>query len=136
MPGFCFYTPPLRRTGTTGSLFEGLTPLPHCHILWSRLHFLTKQRLLHRRHVGGAYSSNEILNGLVTGNNHSARLLGGVQAGADYQFGSSWVVGVEGQYSWLGSGNSGIALRALLTGVGSALRKRPALCRPFCVGTG
>jgi outer membrane immunogenic protein len=61
-------------------------------------------------HVGGGISSNEVLNGLVTGSSHNARLLGGVQAGADYQFGSSFVVGVEGQYSWLGGNNTGIAL--------------------------
>ncbi len=59
-------------------------------------------------HVGGGISSNEALNGFVTGNNHDGRLLGGVQAGADYQFGANWVVGIEGQYSWLGGGNSGI----------------------------
>jgi outer membrane immunogenic protein len=61
-------------------------------------------------HVGGGISSNEVLNGIVTGSNHNARLLGGVQAGADYQFGSSFVVGVEGQYSWLGGNNGAIAL--------------------------
>ncbi len=32
---------------------------------------------------------------------NSARFLGGVQAGADWQFAPNWVVGVEGQYSWL-----------------------------------
>jgi len=29
---------------------------------------------------------------------------GGVQAGADWQFAPSWVLGMEGQYSWLGNG--------------------------------
>ena len=29
-------------------------------------------------------------------------LLGGVQAGADWQFAPNWVLGIEGQYSWLG----------------------------------
>ena len=41
-------------------------------------------------------------NGLVL-SDYSARLLGGVQAGADCQFAPNWVVGVEGQYSWLGN---------------------------------
>jgi outer membrane immunogenic protein len=59
-------------------------------------------------HVGGAFSSNEILNGLVTGNNHNGRLLGGLQAGADYQLAANLLIGVEGQYSWLGSNNGGI----------------------------
>jgi outer membrane immunogenic protein len=59
-------------------------------------------------HVGGGISSNEAFSGLVTNNNHNGRLLGGVQAGADYQFGQNFVVGVEGQYSWLGGGNSSI----------------------------
>lgn len=60
-------------------------------------------------HIGGAFSRNN--NGfgpLVTGgNNSSGRFLGGVQVGADYQFANtSWVVGVEGQYSWLGRNNN------------------------------
>ena len=28
-----------------------------------------------------------------------------MQAGADWQFAPNWVLGVEGQYSWLGSNN-------------------------------
>ena len=59
-------------------------------------------------HVGGAVSSNEFLNGVVTGNRHQGRLLGGVQAGADYQFAGNWLVGAEGQYSWLGGNNNAI----------------------------
>jgi outer membrane immunogenic protein len=31
-----------------------------------------------------------------------------VQGGADYQFASSWVVGIEAQYSWLGNSNNGV----------------------------
>jgi outer membrane immunogenic protein len=58
-------------------------------------------------HIGGGISSNEALNGIVSNNDNGLRLLGGIQAGADYQFGS-FVVGVEGQYSWLGGGNNGI----------------------------
>jgi outer membrane immunogenic protein len=58
-------------------------------------------------HVGGAFSSdNNFNNGLGTGNNGNGRLLGGLQAGADWQFSPNFVVGVEGQYSWL-SGNVG-----------------------------
>ena len=36
----------------------------------------------------------------------AGRVLGGVQAGADYQF-ANWVLGIEGQYSWLGGNNTG-----------------------------
>jgi outer membrane immunogenic protein len=57
-------------------------------------------------HVGGAFSSDNNFNGLVTGNNNDGRFLGGLQAGADYQFAPNWVVGIEGQYSWLGHNNS------------------------------
>ena len=39
--------------------------------------------------------------------NYDARFLGGVQAGADFQFAGNFVVGVEGQYSWLGSNKIG-----------------------------
>jgi len=57
-------------------------------------------------HLGGAFSSDSNFSGLGTGNNGNGRFLGGVQAGYDRQFNSNWVVGVEGQYSWL-SGNVG-----------------------------
>ena len=53
-------------------------------------------------HAGGAFSGSNSFNGLVL-SNYDARFLGGVQAGADYQFAGSFVVGVEGQYSWLGN---------------------------------
>lgn len=53
-------------------------------------------------HVGGAFSGSGNFNNLVL-SDYSARLLGGVQAGADYQFAANWVAGIEGQYSWLGS---------------------------------
>jgi outer membrane immunogenic protein len=57
-------------------------------------------------HVGGAFASDNNFNGLTTGNNSNGRFLGGLQVGADYQFAPNWVLGVEGQYSWL-SGNVG-----------------------------
>lgn len=55
-------------------------------------------------HVGGAFADN---NGLE-GNN--ARFMGGVQGGFDYQFAPNWVMGVEAQYSWLNSNNTGVLL--------------------------
>ena len=57
-------------------------------------------------HVGGGVSSNQALSGLAIGNNYAGQLLGGVQAGADYQFAPNWVIGVEGQYSWLANNNN------------------------------
>jgi outer membrane immunogenic protein len=53
-------------------------------------------------HIGGAFSGDNTLSG-----SNNGRFLGGVQGGADYQFAQSWVVGVEAQYSWLGSNNNG-----------------------------
>jgi outer membrane immunogenic protein len=55
-------------------------------------------------HVGGAFSGSDNFSGPVLSDT-SARLLGGFQAGADYQFAPNWVVGAEGQYSWLGKNN-------------------------------
>src|SRR6266403_156917 len=52
----------------------------------------------------GAFYSSNTFNGLVLSDS-SARLLGGVQVGADWQFAPNWVVGAEGQYSWLGKNN-------------------------------
>jgi outer membrane immunogenic protein len=53
-------------------------------------------------HIGGAFAGGDSL----TGDN--GRFLGGVQGGADYQFAPSWVIGVEAQYSWLGSNDTGV----------------------------
>jgi outer membrane immunogenic protein len=55
-------------------------------------------------HLGGAFSGSNSFNGLVL-SNYDAQFLGGVQAGADYQFAPSWVAGIEGQYSWLTRNN-------------------------------
>ena len=53
-------------------------------------------------HLGGAFAGDDSLNG------NDGRFLGGVQGGADYQFASSWVVGIEAQYSWLSNSNNGV----------------------------
>jgi len=57
-------------------------------------------------HLGGAFSSDNNFSGLATGNNSNGRFLGGVQVGADWQVAPNFVVGAEGQYSWL-SGSVG-----------------------------
>ena len=59
-------------------------------------------------HIGGAFNGDSNFGGLSTGNNNDGRFLGGLQAGYDYQFAPNWVLGIEGQYSWLGSNNNGI----------------------------
>src|SRR5437764_11926661 len=51
-------------------------------------------------HSGGAWAGSNNIDSTV------AHFLGGVQAGADLQFAGSWVVGIEGQYSWLTNSNS------------------------------
>ena len=57
-------------------------------------------------HIGAAFNNDNTFNGLVTGGNDDARFLGGVQGGFDFQVAPNWVLGVEGQYSWLAN-NSG-----------------------------
>ena len=52
-------------------------------------------------HVGGAFGDSNSLVG------DSGRFMGGVQGGADYQFNTNWVLGIEAQYSWAGSNNNG-----------------------------
>jgi outer membrane immunogenic protein len=59
-------------------------------------------------HLGGAFGGSNNFNGLALSDN-DARFLGGVQAGANWQFYGNWVVGAEGQYSWL-SGNNASAV--------------------------
>jgi outer membrane immunogenic protein len=59
-------------------------------------------------HVGGAFGGSDGFIG-TTNNNNDGRFLGGLQVGADYQFAPNWVLGIEGQYSWLGSSNNSVA---------------------------
>src|SRR5271165_197522 len=54
-------------------------------------------------HIGGAFAGDNSLQ------SSDARFLGGVQGGFDYQFAPNWVMGIEAQYSWLNSNNTGIA---------------------------
>jgi outer membrane immunogenic protein len=54
-------------------------------------------------HVGGAFRGND--NNILGGGN-DGRFMGGVQAGYDYQFASSWVFGLEANYSFLDTGSS------------------------------
>ena len=65
-------------------------------------------------HIGGAFGGNNNFSGL--GGSNDGRFLGGVQVGADYQFAPNWVLGVEGQYSWLGNNNNSVAFTG--TGLG------------------
>jgi outer membrane immunogenic protein len=65
-------------------------------------------------HVGGAFDGNNSFTGTL-GNGSNGRFLGGLQAGADYQFAPNWLVGIEGQYSWLGNNSNGVAF----TGAGA-----------------
>lgn len=53
-------------------------------------------------HIGGAFAGDNSLAG------GDGRFLGGVQLGADYQFSSNWVLGLEAQYGWLTHGNGGV----------------------------
>jgi len=55
-------------------------------------------------HLGGAFGGGNNFNGLALSDN-DAPFLGGVQAGADWQFYNNWVIGAEGQYSWLSKNN-------------------------------
>src|SRR5882762_5565394 len=65
-------------------------------------------------HVCGAFSGNNSFAG--TTNSNDGHFLGGVQVGADYQFAPNWVLGIEGQFSWLGNNNNGVAFTGLGTG--------------------
>ena len=64
-------------------------------------------------HLGGAFAGDRSFGGLTSSDD--GRFMGGVQGGADYQFAPNWVLGVEGQYSWLGNNNNAIAF----TGAGA-----------------
>src|SRR6202165_5770036 len=58
-------------------------------------------------HIGGAFEGSNGFAG-TTNSSSNGRFLGGLQGGADYQFAPNWVLGIEGQYSWLGSNNNGV----------------------------
>ena len=67
---------------------------------------LQLDRLLHRRPCRRRLRQRQHLQRpRRRNNNNDARFLGGIQGGADYQFAPNWVLGVEGQYSWLGDSN-------------------------------
>ncbi|HVV39809.1 MAG TPA: outer membrane protein [Nitrobacter sp.] len=53
-------------------------------------------------HLGGAFAGDSSLDG------SDGRFLGGVQGGYDYQFAPNWVLGIEAQYSWMNSNNTGV----------------------------
>ena len=52
-------------------------------------------------HLGGAFGDSSSIGG------DGGRFMGGVQGGADYQFATNWVIGIEAQYSWMDSNNTG-----------------------------
>src|ERR1700761_8545926 len=52
-------------------------------------------------HIGGGFAGNSRLDG------NGGRFLGGLQGGFDYQFGPSFVAGVEAEYSWMTRNNNG-----------------------------
>jgi outer membrane immunogenic protein len=53
-------------------------------------------------HVGGAFAGSDFFG------NDDARLMAGLQIGADYQFASNWVTGLEANYSFVDSRDSGV----------------------------
>src|ERR1700709_2759257 len=60
-------------------------------------------------HVGGAFNDHNDNFGAGLANNSddgNGRFLGGVQVGYDMQVSPNWVLGIEGQYSWLASNNN------------------------------
>src|SRR5215813_8650420 len=78
----------------------GYKPVPYLAPTWTGFYV--------GAHLGGAFGGSNNFSGLAL-NDNDARFLGGVQAGADWQFYGNWVVGAEGQYSWL-SGNNASAV--------------------------
>jgi outer membrane immunogenic protein len=66
-------------------------------------------------HIGGAFAGNNGFAG-TTNSSNSGSFLGGLQVGADYQFASNWVLGIEGQYSWLASNTNSVAFNGLGAG--------------------
>src|SRR5258707_196096 len=59
-------------------------------------------------HPGGPFSGQKKFNGPNTGNNKKGPFPGGVQGGPDYPLSPNWVLGIEGQYSWLANNNGGV----------------------------
>ena len=59
-------------------------------------------------HIGGAFNGDNGFAG--TNSDSNGQILGGVQIGGDYQFAPNWVVGIEGQFSWLGNNNNGVII--------------------------
>src|ERR1700683_781700 len=66
-------------------------------------------------HIGGALGNNNGFAGTTNSSNNGS-FLGGLQVGADYQFAPNWVLGIEGQYSWLGNNTTSVAFNGLGAG--------------------
>jgi outer membrane immunogenic protein len=54
-------------------------------------------------HLGAGFTTSSFFDST------NGRFLGGVQGGADYQFGN-WVLGIEGQYTWTDQGTNSVVI--------------------------
>ena len=72
-----------------------MMPAPAVGYNWSGLYI--------GAHVGGAFAGSDFFG------NDNAQLMGGGQIGMDYQFAPSWVLGIEGNYSFVNTRDSGLA---------------------------
>jgi outer membrane immunogenic protein len=59
-------------------------------------------------HIGGAFSDSDSFGGFALSDQNN-RFLGGVQVGGDWQFHPNFLIGVEGQYSWLAGNQANAA---------------------------
>ena len=72
-------------------------------------------------HVGGAFSSDNSFNGLVPAATMTPASSAACRSAPTSSSPANWVLGVEGQYSWLGGNNNGCAVPDRLR-----LHQRPA----------
>lgn len=94
---FCFFAAPALAADMAARVYNKAPPAPAQPILyaWTGLYI--------GGHIGGAFRQNN--NGLVGFGNNDARFIGGGQIGADYQFSGNFLIGVEGNYSYVDNNN-------------------------------
>jgi len=63
-------------------------------------------------HVGGVTTNESATDGVTTVNPDPSGVLGGLQAGYNYQIAPNWLIGIEGELSWTSASGSSLGFHS------------------------
>lgn len=63
-------------------------------------------------HFGGVTTNESVTDGIVTFNTDPSGVLGGLQAGYNFQVAPNWLIGIEGELSWTSANGSSLDFRS------------------------